>query len=526
MRRQLGQVDDLTTVELDLLAVASYLAGCDDDAVAAWERVHHACAGAGDDAGAALAAFWVGFCWTMQGQMGHAGGWFGRAETIVADVECVAAGYLLIPPMLGALNAGEAVQARGLAERAHHIAERFGDKDLLTFASLGEGQARIAEGDDSTGVGRLDEVMVAVVSGEVGPIASGVAYCAVLLVCMELFDLARASEWTAALDTWCTSQPDLVPYRGQCLVHQAQLQQVAGDWATAMSTAAEACARLQDPPHPALGLACYQQGELHRLRGEFDAAADAYRAASRAGYPPMPGLALLEWRRGQTDDSAASLRRALVDAVRPFQRPPLLAAAVEVLTAADDLAGARSAAHELGQIADGSSSDVIGAMADEAEGAVLLAAGDARNALAHLRKASEVWGRLHLPYESARTATLLGQACAALGDDRSAELELDRARDAFETLGAIPDLQALGVVPRLQQILDRATSSPGRDGVLSERELEVLAQVAQGRTNRQIAAALSISPHTVGRHLENIFVKFGVSSRAAATAFGYEHDLL
>jgi DNA-binding CsgD family transcriptional regulator len=510
--------DELTPADLERLAVSAYLVGRDDDATAAWEDAHKRHLAAGSRADAAQCAFWVAFCLMMQGQMAHAGGWLSRTEGVIAhDVDCPAAGYLLIPALLGALDSGEAARARDLAVQAGEVASRFDDRDLAAFSTLGHGQALLALGQEAAGFARLDEVMLSVSSGEVGPITSGIVYCAVILECMQVFDLARAAEWTAALDDWCATQPDLVPYRGQCLVHQSQLQQVAGDWSEAVATVGSAYDRLTDPPHPALGLACYQEAELHRLRGELDAAADAYGRANRSGFPPMPGLALLNLVRGDVAAATASIRRALGEAGQPFQRPSLLAAAAEIFVAAGDVAAADGAAGELTSIAAQSSSQVLGAMAEQARGSVLLAAGEAAAALAPLRAASRVWQRLHLPYETARAAVLLGRGCLALDDRTSAELEFDHARETFAALGAEPDLAALRSVTG--EVQDESSG-------LSARELEVLAHVAGGKTNREIAEALTISQHTVGRHLENIFAKLGVSGRAAATAYAYEHDLL
>jgi DNA-binding CsgD family transcriptional regulator len=299
-------------------------------------------------------------------------------------------------------------------------------------------------------------------------------------------------------------------------VHQSQLRQAAGDWAGAVTTVADARNRLSDPPHPALGLACYQEGELCRVRGDLQAAADAYQRASRAGYEPMPGWALLELQRDDATSAAAGIGRALREAGQPFRRPGLLAAAVEIRVASGDVAGATEAAAELASIADRSESAVLKAMAAHATGAALLASGQSADAMRQLREACATWQRLAMPYEAARSAVLVGLGCAALGDSASAALEFGTARAIFESLGAGPDLR------RVSQIAGRPVGS----GPLSGRELEVLALVAGGRTSREIASALGISPHTVRRHLENTFAKLGVKSRAAAVAYAYEHDLL
>jgi DNA-binding CsgD family transcriptional regulator len=517
--RLLSQIPrgELTDVELDRFAVAAYLIGEDDAAVAAWDGGYKRHANAGERAEAARCAFWAGFCLMMRGQMAHAGGWLSRAESVLGpDLECPARGYLLIPSLLGALGADDAAGARRLAVRAGEIATRFGDADLAAFSTLGHGQALLAMGDEAAGLARFDEVMLAVSAGEVGPIVSGIVYCAVILECMQLFDLARAAEWTEALDEWCRAQPDLVPYRGQCLVHQSQLRLAAGDWSGAVAAVVDARSRLSNPPHPALGLACYQEGELYRLRGDVDAATDAYRRASRAGYEPMPGLALLVLQRGDASSAVVSIRRALGEAGQPFQRPGLLAAAVEIAVAAGDATAATDAATELVSIAEQSSSPMLGAMGAQATGAALLASGRPTDAMVHLRGASAVWQQLNMPYEAARNAVLVGLGCAALGDSTSAALEFDNARATFQALGARPDLQQLR----------RLTSEPAGRGALSTRELQVLRLVAEGKTSREIAASLTISQHTVRRHLENIFTKLGVNSRAAAIAHAYEHDLL
>jgi ATP/maltotriose-dependent transcriptional regulator MalT len=523
-----AEAEALDAADYERLAIAAYLIGEDDRCVDAWEAAHRATLDAGDEAGAARCGFWLGLCLMLRGQVAQASGWIARAGRLIEDaqLDCAAAGYLLIPDLLGALEAGDAVAARDLALRATDLANRFDDPDLRAFGTLGHGQALIALGDIAGGTARLDEVMVSVTSGEVGTVTSGIVYCAVILECMHRFDMQRAAEWTEALSTWCDAQPDLVPYRGQCLVHRSQVQQAAGDWPHAIQSIAAACRHLTDPPHPALGLAYYQEAELHRLVGAFDEAEERYRLASRYGHHPMPGLASLDLARGDADAAATAIRRALHEARNRQQRPALLFAAVDILRAAGDLTGARTAADELATIAASASSDVLTAMAAQVVGAVLTGEGDPAAALPELRTAAMAWQSLQMPYEAARTAVLLGLACSALGDRTSAALEFDNARETFNQLGAVPDLERLATL-HTGLVEDTTSAKPGMAATtLSPREREVLAHVAAGRTNREIAEALVISQHTVGRHLEHIFTKLGVASRAAATAYAYEHDLL
>jgi DNA-binding NarL/FixJ family response regulator len=230
----------------------------------------------------------------------------------------------------------------------------------------------------------------------------------------------------------------------------------------------------------------------------------------------MPGIALLELARGRTAAASAAIRRALREARTATERPALLGAAVDVFRACGDAAAARSAADELATMASASTSPVIEAMAAHATGTVLIVEGEPAAALEHLRSAAHSWRTLQMPYEGARTSVAIGLACAALSDRTAADLEFGNAREAFRTLGAEPDVDRL----------DALTGGPPSADGLSEREREVLRHLAAGETNREIAEALGISPHTVRRHVEHIFSKLGVTSRTAATAHAYERGLL
>jgi len=347
----------------------------------------------------------------------------------------------------------------------------------------------------------------------------GDVYCSVIEACHEIFDLHRAQEWTAAMERWCESQSDRISYHGHCLVRRAELLQLHGAWPDAIQEAERACEWLsRPPPQRAVGAAFYQQAELSRLRGEFTKAADEYRQASQWGREPQPGLALLRLAEGQIDAAKTAIRRAVNEAAEVRERATMLAASVEILLAANDIPAARAAADALAQIAAGLEAPFLRALSAQASGAVLLHEGQPGAALALLRQAGSAWRELEAPYQAARARVQVGLACRALGDEDAAAMELDAARQVFQQLGAVPDIK---LVSRLSAPVPAET----RTG-LTVRERQVLGLIATGKTNRAIADELRISEKTVARHVSNIFTKLGLSSRAAATAYAYQHDLL
>jgi DNA-binding CsgD family transcriptional regulator len=505
--------------DLDLLAASAGLLGRYDEQLTLLERAHHAYLQAGETLRAVRCAFWLGMFSARRGELARATGWFGRAQRLLEreNRDCAERGYLLATVMSAHEEAGDFEAAIATTVEAAGIGERFRDADLVALALYERGRLLAKQGKFDAGLGLFDEVMVAVTTGELSPIVTGILYCSVIADCQRMHDLRRAREWTAALTRWCREQPEMFAFTARCLVHRAEIMQVDGAWPDALGEAQRAAKRYTAvDDRVATGESFYRQAEIHRLRGDNAAAEAAYREASRCGWEPQPGLALLRLAQGANAVAVAAIRRVLSETTEPLLRAGLLPAYLEIMLAVSDLDEARRALSELEEITEHYRGGTLGATAAQARGAVTLAEGDAEAALVALRKAAQLWDELGAPYESARVRVLVGLACRQVGDTDGAELELDGARRAFEELGAAPD------VARVEAFTDRAAPVGG----LTAREVEIVRLVATGRTNRAIADELLISEKTVARHLSNVFTKLGVSSRSAVTAFAYEHDLV
>ena len=444
----------LEAEDLERLATSAYLLGKDAESTDLWVRAHQEFLTRNLPQRAASSALWLAFGLVARGEMAPAGGWVARAGRLLEGVEdCAEKGFLLAQTAIPIMFGGDPAAAYPMLEKAAEIGDRFRDPNVATLARLGQGECRIRLGEPAAAMKLFDEVMVAVTAGEVSPVLTGLVYCGVITACNTTFDLRRAQEWTAALTRWCDSQSGLVAYRGVCLVHRAEILQLKGAWPSAADEAQQACERLSNPPpgHASAGSAFYRRGELHRLRGEFAEAEEAYRQASQAGRKPDPGLAQLRLAQGQVEVAAAAIRRVAEEARDPQARSRLLPACVEILLAAGDVAAARSGAEELSEIAAALDAPFVRALSAQAKGAVLLAEGDTRNALASLREAATGWRELEVPYEAARVHVLVGLACRRLGDEETARMEFDAARRIFQNLGATPDLDNVEQLSRFAE---------------------------------------------------------------------------
>ena len=509
---------DLAPDDSMALATSAYLLGNVDEAVRALQGGYQDRIRNGDSLGAVRFASWLGLVLNVRGEMAVGSGWVARAqrllETETADV--VERGYLLVHEFFQHLGRGDFARAAETAVRVVETGRRFSEHDLIAQGLMMQGRMMIRSGRVPEGLALLDEAMVEISAAEVSPIVAGMVYCSLIEACQELSDFSRAASWTIALTRWCDAQPGLVPYTGQCSLHRGQIMRLRGAYDEALAEFALAQRRYQKEGTTApAGMALTEQGDVLRIRGKLDEAEASYRLAAEFGHEPQPGLALAWLARGRTTAALSAVRRLLAEAHDPVHRSWMLPAAVEVLVSARLFDEARQNSDELTSIASAFGNSALRAMAAYAAATVHLASNETEDALSNARESCRLWSDVGSPYEAARARVVFARALRDVGDEDSATGELAVARSTFVRLAAAPGIQ------EIDKLLGRA-----RPDGLTEREVEVLRLVAEGRSNPDIARALVLSQKTVERHLSNIFTKLDVPSRTAAAAYAHEHGLM
>jgi DNA-binding NarL/FixJ family response regulator len=515
---RLHAAENLAAADLEGLANAAWWLSRFDESIDARQRAYAAYAAAGDEYGAAATAARLSIEHFVRDSPSIGMGFLLRAQRHARHApDGPGLGFLAMVESSVARFGGEMDRAIALAHEALEAAERWGDRDLIAMSLHAEGLALVDAGRVAEGLDCMDEAMVSVLSGELDPYFTGIIFCGLIAACLELQDVRRAGEWSDAAFTWCqTLRPD-APFPGMCAVNHAEVSRLRGAWPEAEAELLRAAEQLQATQPGLAGPAFVQLGEVRRRTGDLDGAEEAFLRGGELGGDPQPGLALLRAAQGRTADASAELRRALATEHQPARRVRLLAATAEVALAEGSIDDAGGAVEELATIADAAGTAPLHAIAAGADGLVRLASGDLPGAAERLLEATRTFDRLGLPYEAARARIAYARALLAAGDATGATIELDAASAQLQRLGAAPDLDA---IERLRS--DDGQSLPAG---LTAREAEVLRFVAAGKTNRDIAVELVISEHTVARHLQNIFAKLHVSSRAAATAFAFEHGL-
>jgi ATP/maltotriose-dependent transcriptional regulator MalT len=498
----------------DLEAEAAWWLGRLEDCISARERAYRLYEELGDQRRAGQCAVWLWEHHAIYARPSIASGWLRRARRALGhDTECVEYGALLLREAETAHGAGELDQAGLLVTEALALGRRLRSADLEAEALQTYGRILIDQGRLDEGMGHLDEAMLFAVEGRLRAFSTGKVYCSLIAACEEVGDFDRAAEWTEATLRWAEQHPFAI-WPGVCRVHRAVVLKRRGSLAEAEVEAARACDELRQS-HVGNSAAAYAEvGDICRRLGELDRAETAFARAQEINGGPSAGLALLRLAQGRDSEAMSIITACVAGQINPLARAGLLPTLVHVAVAIGDLEAARRALNELEATVEVFSTPNLRAILLSTRGRLELAEGtpDARSSL---QQAVDAWRALEVPYEEATTRTLLGQALRSAGDDAAATESFEAAAALFDQIGAHLDAQ----------LVHGDTKVPLPAG-LTEREVQVLRLIAAGLTNNEIASELFLSAKTVSRHLSNIFTKVGVTSRAGATAFAFEHHLV
>lgn len=437
---EVERTTELEAADLVTLAESAWWIGQVDHATDAYERAYSAAMEKGDRGIAAQAAIWRVFC-APDKSSPIVQGWLANARRLLDSLpESEEHGMLSYALTNFALGEGRIEEAYGHAKRTLEIGDRIGSKDLVAIGLFDQGNTLIAMGKVDEGFPLLDEAMVAAVSGDLKPRITGTIYCSMISTCSRMADYRRAAEWTDAAERWCGRQ-SIHGFPGLCRVYRAGIMKLRGAWDKAESEALLAQAEVGQFSVSSLAEAFYEIGEIRLRVGDIEAAEDAFREAHQLGRDPAPGLALLRMQQGDARNALAMINRSVSE--QSWDRlatARLLPAQVEIAVAAGDGASAGDAATRLADIAETYASTALKASSACANGIVALAEEDAESAIRCLRTGLRLWREIDAPYEAARARLNLAQAYRAAGDVTSFDLELSAARNAFEKLGAGPDL--------------------------------------------------------------------------------------
>ena len=411
----------------------------------------------------------------------------------------------------------DATLARERCAEAEALGRELGELDLEMTAVALDGLARVSLGEIAEGMSRLDEATTAATAGEMrDPMAIGFSCCYLIFACERVRDFERAGQWCERL-TRMTEVWNNRPLQSVCRTHYGTVLVLRGEWERAEAELSGAAAALAARPGQGSETVA-RLADLRRRQGRGEQAA---ALLAQAEHHPLAvlcraALALDAEHPAEAAEGAARYLRLIGEA--QTERALGLELLAEAQAAAGRAEAAEAAARELGEIAEAAGTDPLRAAARLAEGHARSAADERDAAREAYEDAVELFARGGLPFEAGRARLALGAALHALGRRDAARREAERAREGFAALGAAGEER---------RALELAAATPAREsGTLSRRELEVLALVAEGRTNAEIADALVLSEHTVHRHVANILAKLGCSSRAAAVGRAAEQGLL
>ncbi|MFW2514228.1 LuxR C-terminal-related transcriptional regulator [Demequina sp. SO4-13] len=470
------------------------------------ERAYGRLLDAGRDDDAIATALRITLVRATRGDVTVAAAWMRRARSLLRDrPDGPLHAYLAyVEASLGmATDGGQ--WSRATVARLAQLRESVATPDVRVLSQVVSGMATVAAGDVERGFELLDEAMLGVLTEELDPEWGGDVLCTTIHACHQLADLQRMSDWTRSAEEWAARLGSDAVYAGVCRVHRLELRSIEGDWPSIQDELVRECTVLETSNMWVAGEGWYQLGELKRLQGQAAGAREAYARARSCGIDPVPGEALLTLEE-ETPARALSMVRYALEGRSPLERVRLLRPGAEIALAAGEPATAHAWGKELRAAASRWGSPGFTAWADGADGMLALRDGRIDAAVKALSSAADYHRAHRERCEHARTLAWLAAAHESAGDAEAAEHVRRLASQLFEQLGACARLAVdVGGAPDI--------------GPLTAREAEVLAAVADGDSNRDVARRLYISDKTVGRHLANIYVKLDVGSRTAAAAW-------
>ena len=502
---------ELNTDDLSSYGMAAWRLGYGRESIQLCEQAFNRLLAEGDQQYAAMKAVEVALQWFNGGDLTITRVWLNRARRLLEKFpEDQTIAYLLYVDSLLSIYEGRYDAGAQRAEELQEFTSRLNSPGLTALGLTASGLAKIPFARTDEAFADLDEAMMPVLADQVPVDWAGDIYCAVIHECFRLGDLNRMKTWTDAMEKWCQG-PDVSAswYGTTCEIHKYQLLSATNDYQELEERLVTALASIEDFHAPTAGEGHYELGDLRRRRGDIEGARAAFARARALGWDPQPGEALLRCQVGENEGAWNDLRMRMDAEDDAVGRIRLLPAAVEIALAGDRVDEADRYCAELEDGAEKFDSPGFRAWARHARGAVLVSQDRAAEALPVLQDALRRYRTTQRRHELAQVYQWMAQAHRATGDTVSAAADTANAESIYQQLGA----------PRSGATADEPP------GGLTRREAEVLACIAAGASNREVAKQLFISDKTVGRHLANIFIKLGVSSRTAAAAWAHENGL-
>ncbi|MCV7177391.1 helix-turn-helix domain-containing protein [Mycolicibacterium sphagni] len=502
---------ELDTDDLSSYGMAAWRLGYGRHSMQLSEQAFNRLIAANDTQKAAMKAVEVALQWFNGGDFTITRVWINRVRRLhekQPDDQILA--YLLYVDSLVAIDEGRNDVAADLVTQLQEVTARLNDPGFNALCATASGVTLLPFARTSEAFAQLDEAMMPVLADQVPVDWAGDIYCAVIYECHRLADLSRMKTWFDAMEVWRKGpQASASWYGTTCEVHKMDLHSATKDYHQIEQRLVDAIAALGDFPGTA-GKGYYELGEIRRRKGDIDGARAAFAQARDHNKDPQPGEALLRCHLGEDAAAWTDLRIRMDAEQDEINRTRLLPAAIEIALARNKVDDADQLCTELETGAAKFDSPGFRAWAAHARGAVLVKQGREADALPVLQDALRRYRTTQSRYEMAQVYEWLSLARAGTGDKASAATDTANAESIYQQLGAVPSHAA------------PTTEAPGG---LTKRELEVLSGIVAGASNRDLAKTLFISEKTVGRHLANIYVKLGVSSRTAAAAWAHENEV-